>query len=804
TNTVPAGLTIVDAAGGTINGQIVTWNIGSLASGGWNSFTLTLAPPAAGGTFTNIAASSGTTYDPVTTNNNGTAAGGSVTTVVAPLNVAPTLTAISNQTINESAGQQTVNLAGITAGGGVSQMLTITATSSDPGLVPNPTVTYTSPNSTGSLSYTPVAYSNGVVTITVVVQDNGGTANGGVDRTTNTFTITVNPVNNPPSFTKGGNQTVNEDAGAQSASNWATAISPGPPNESSQTVTFHLSNNNNALFSAQPAVSSAGTLTYTPAANANGSATVTIYAQDNGGTSNGGVDVSATDNLTITVNPVNDPPSFTLLTNNVVVAGGAQSLPQVTNISAGPANESGQLVTFLVGNNNNGLFSVQPAIRTNGTLTFTPADNMVGTATVTVYAQDDGGTANGGVDTSAAQTFTVTVTGLGRKLVFTTQPVSTNAGSILANVVVQIQNVAGDNVASNNVPITLTVNTGSFAAGTVTRNTDASGKATFNDLQINLAGGYTLTAAASGIGAGLASTNSSAFSITAVAASKLAFTTQPGGGTGGTAWSQQPEVTLQDQYGNTVTGTAQNITLAIQNNAGGGTLSGTTSVVVNTSTGLAAFSGLSINRGGNGYKLTATGNTVSTIPGVVTSDEFNVMSADSLTVGRAWGTYLRIPVDAVLAKITGGLSPHTLSSVTSRVGGDYVQIRGAEILFAPVGNTTSILDYTFTDSSSPALAASSTITVAVTNAIGSVNSIHSTSNGQITIEFLGVPNFTYIVQRASPDAISTWYDLDGTGGTENEHGTIDSTHTAPASGVWSFTDISPPIPSAYYRLRQKP
>ena len=64
--------------------------------------------------------------------------------------------------------------------------------------------------------------------------DNGGTANGGVDTSarSQTFTITVNPVNDAPSFTKGADQTVNEDAGAQSVAGWATAISGGPANES--------------------------------------------------------------------------------------------------------------------------------------------------------------------------------------------------------------------------------------------------------------------------------------------------------------------------------------------------------------------------------------------------------------------------------------------------------------------------------------------------------------------------------------------------------------------------------------------
>ena len=412
TNMVPASLAIVNASGGTINGNIVTWNVGGLASGGWNSFTLTLTPPTTGGTFTNIVASTAATYDPVATNNNGTAAGGFIITVVAPLNVAPTLDAISNLTINENAGQQTVNLTGITAGGGASQTLTVTAISSNPGLIPNPAVGYVSPNATGALTFTPAVNAFGTATITVVVHDNGGTANGGVDSVTNTFTVTVNAVNQPPSFTAGANQTVLENAGAQSVANWATAISAGPPNESSQTVTFHVSDNNSSLFSVQPAISSTGTLTYTLATNANGSATVSVYLQDNGGTVNGGNDTSATNTFIITVTPVNQPPGFSLLTNNVAVLenGGAQSLPLATNISAGPANESSQTVAFLVGNNNNSLFLVQPAISANGTLTFTLAANANGTATVTVYAQDNGGTANGGVDTSAAQTFAITIT----------------------------------------------------------------------------------------------------------------------------------------------------------------------------------------------------------------------------------------------------------------------------------------------------------------------------------------------------------------------------------------------------------
>src|SRR5690606_28108460 len=116
-----------------------------------------------------------------------------------------------------------------------------------------------------------------------------------------TLSITVNAVNDAPVFTKGADQTVNEDTGAQSVTGWATGISDGDP-EVTQTLTFNVSNNNNTLFSVQPAISSAGVLTYTPAANANGSATVTVTLSDNGSGVAPNVNTSAAQTFTITVN----------------------------------------------------------------------------------------------------------------------------------------------------------------------------------------------------------------------------------------------------------------------------------------------------------------------------------------------------------------------------------------------------------------------------------------------------------------------------------------------------------------------
>jgi hypothetical protein len=115
--------------------------------------------------------------------------------------------------------------------------------------------------------------------------------------------------------------------------------------------------------------------------------------------------------VTITVRPVNDAPKFVKGANPTVYKNaGAQTVAGwATGISPGPANESGQALNFVVTNNNAALFSVQPSVAPNGTLTYTPQSNCTGTATVTVKIHDNGGTAYGGVDTSAAQTFTITV-----------------------------------------------------------------------------------------------------------------------------------------------------------------------------------------------------------------------------------------------------------------------------------------------------------------------------------------------------------------------------------------------------------
>lgn len=311
-----------------------------------------------------------------------------------------TLEDISNKITNEDV-PLTVTFALGDDGVGVTS---VTATSSNQVVVPNANLVVSGTGAARSLLITPQANQSGLATITITVNLTGG------GTLTDTFTLTVNPVNDRPTFFGFGAPVILEDAGLQTV-NIATNISPGPFEES-QTVTFSVTHNSNpGLFSVAPAISSNGTLTYTPAANAYGDAVIRYVAVDNGGTANGGVDTSTEEGFTISITPVNDAPTFTKGANQTVNEdAGFQFVSNwATNISQGP-NEFDSFSFQVTNNTNSSLFSQQPTVSTSGTLTYSPAFNASGSADITIVLKDTGGTANGGADTSAPQTFTITVT----------------------------------------------------------------------------------------------------------------------------------------------------------------------------------------------------------------------------------------------------------------------------------------------------------------------------------------------------------------------------------------------------------
>nr|MBA2707517.1 hypothetical protein [Gemmatimonadaceae bacterium] len=265
----------------------------------------------------------------------------------------------------------------------------------------------------GTLSFSLIPHSFGTqVLVDVIAEDDGGTANGGVDRSLmHPVRVHVTNVNDAPDFTAGADQVVLEDSGAHSVPGWATAITAGP-REIDQSVSFSVTTTNGPLFSTPPAISATGTLTYTVAANANGEATISVVANDDGGNANGGISASAVQTATITVTGINDAPSFVTGADQSVLEDAVSQTVSLwaTGIDVGGPEESSQSPSFTVTSDNPSLFSIQPIVSPLGALTYKPAANAHGSATISVVAHDDGGTAENGVDASVAQTATIVVT----------------------------------------------------------------------------------------------------------------------------------------------------------------------------------------------------------------------------------------------------------------------------------------------------------------------------------------------------------------------------------------------------------
>jgi len=120
------------------------------------------------------------------------------------INDVPTIDSIPDPSpILEDAPLQTINFLGVSYGfPDPPQVITVSAASSDQLMIPDPSITYVSPDTAGTLSFTPSLNANGTAIITVKVKDDGGTANGGVDSTHVDFMVEIIPVNDAPTITE--------------------------------------------------------------------------------------------------------------------------------------------------------------------------------------------------------------------------------------------------------------------------------------------------------------------------------------------------------------------------------------------------------------------------------------------------------------------------------------------------------------------------------------------------------------------------------------------------------------------------
>jgi LysM repeat protein len=254
----------------------------------------------------------------------------SFSVVVREVNVAPTLDAISDQTLTEG------------------QVLSVTLSGTDTDLPPQ-TLTFSltsGPNgmtvtSAGVLTWTPSeAQGPSTNDVTVAVSD-------GVTSISRSFTVTVNEVNAAPTLAAISNQTVDEGQVLN------VTLSGTDTDLPAQTLTFSLTSGPTGMT-----VTSAGVLTWTPS-EAQGPSTndVTVAVSD-------GV-ASTSRFFTVTVNELNAAPNLASIPDQTLTEGQVLSL----TLSATDSDLPAQNLTFSLTSGPDGM-----SVTSTGVLTWTPSE----------------------------------------------------------------------------------------------------------------------------------------------------------------------------------------------------------------------------------------------------------------------------------------------------------------------------------------------------------------------------------------------------------------------------------------------
>ena len=296
-----------------------------------------------------------------------------------------------------------------------------------------------------------------------------------------------------------------------------------------------------------------------------------------------------------------------------------------------------------------------------------------------------------GLSDATSAAFDVLV-GAATKLVFTTQPTTTVAGTAIAAVAVTAQDAVGNPVPgfTGNVTVSIGTNPGTGTLSGTTTVAAVAGVASFSTLSIDKSGtGYKLAATASG----LTAATSASFNITAGPAAQLVFTAQPLGAVAGANITPAVVVTGFDQLGNVATGFTGSVTMAIGTNPSGGILSGTTSVAAVA--GVATFSALKIDKAGVGYTLTASGTGLASATsaafdvtvGVATKLVFTVPPVTTVA-GAAITPAVQVAAQDAAGNVVTSFAGSVSVAITSGSGTSGATLRGTTTVGAVAGIAT--------------------------------------------------------------------------------------------------------------------
>ncbi len=305
---------------------------------------------------------------------------------VTGVNDPPTISDITDQATPEdtAAGPLAFTVGDVETAPG---SLVVTGSSSDQGVVANGDITFGGSGASRTVTVTPVAEASGTATITVTVSD-------GTDTTTDTFVLTVNAVNDPPTISDITDQATTEDTATG-----AIGFTIGDVETPAASLTVTGTSSDQAVVANADIVfggsGASRTVTLTPVADANGTTTITVTVSD-------GTDTT-TDTFVLTVNAVNDLPTISDITDQSIVENTSTGALAFTigDTETAPASlvVTGSSSDLTLVPNGNIVFGGSGASRT---VDVTPAASQTGTATITITVSD-------GTDT-AVDTFVLTVT----------------------------------------------------------------------------------------------------------------------------------------------------------------------------------------------------------------------------------------------------------------------------------------------------------------------------------------------------------------------------------------------------------
>ena len=259
------------------------------------------------------------------------------------------------------------------------------------------------------------------------------------------------------------------------------------------------------------------------------------------------------------------------------------------------------------------------------------------------------------------------------QLVIRQQPTNAKAGiAINPAVTVAVEDRFANLVTTGSLLVNMAVQTGPgpFDSGSTLQAVVGNGVASFNNLILDSAGSYTLSATAGS----LTAANSKGFTVSATTAAKLAFVDQPTNGTAGLILNPAVTVVVEDTFGNLVTGDNSTISLALTGGTASAILHGT--MQIQAINGVATFSDLSIDTAGIHYTLTATDGALTaansalfTIGGAATHLAFIQQASDSLAGVNIDAGLTPSGVQVALEDQDGNIVTTNTSTVTLSLGG---------------------------------------------------------------------------------------------------------------------------------------